>query len=142
MFVGVECGKTKIGYTTLEGRIQRGWTAEDALTVEADTKARMLVTIDGETLPLSAWAKKAGLPRGTLKNRIVRRGWDPKEAISLPAGARGLGGYKPFVALTLNGETKTLQEWCVQFNVHRNTVDARLKRGWTIEAALTTKPHE
>jgi hypothetical protein len=43
--------------------------------------------------------------------------------------------------LILNGESKTLAEWCSIYNIKRNTVNGRLQRGWTIEKALTTKAH-
>lgn len=42
-----------------------------------------LVTIDGHTQSLAAWARAAGLRYDTLRTRL-RNGWDPKEAISRP----------------------------------------------------------
>lgn len=38
--------------------------------------------------------------------------------------------------LTLNGETKTLAEWCRLLSVVDSTVQARLKAGWSDEEAL------
>lgn len=40
--------------------------------------------------------------------------------------------------ITFNGVTMTLTEWSRHFNIDRNTITARLKRGWDIERALTT----
>lgn len=39
--------------------------------------------------------------------------------------------------LTYNGVTKTQAQWCREFNINPTTFLDRLKRGWTIEQALT-----
>lgn len=45
------------------------------------------------------------------------------------------------ILFTIDGETKTLQLWCEQYNIHPNTVTSRIRRfGWTIEEALLTPP--
>ena len=38
----------------------------------------------------------------------------------------------------VEGETKTVHEWCAQYRISRNTVNSRLKRGWPIAKALQT----
>ena len=42
---------------------------------------------------------------------------------------------------TIDGETKTADEWCMQYGVSRGTVSSRVKRGYSIEEAvkLSTK---
>jgi len=40
---------------------------------------------------------------------------------------------------SINGQTKTLQEWCEYFNIRYTTVRGRLARGMPIEKALTTR---
>ena len=40
----------------------------------------------------------------------------------------------------LNGETKTLQEWCEQYNIAFSTVKSRISSNWTIEEAIITPP--
>lgn len=40
---------------------------------------------------------------------------------------------------TIEDETKTLAEWCQQYNISRNTVDKRLQKGLDIKTALTLK---
>lgn len=42
--------------------------------------------------------------------------------------------------LTLNGETKTLQQWADITGIARQVISDRLERGWPIEKALTEKP--
>lgn len=41
------------------------------------------------------------------------------------------------VCYTFNGETKTSKQWCELYNVSQTTLLDRLKRGWTLEQALT-----
>ena len=41
------------------------------------------------------------------------------------------------VFYTINGITKTSKQWCEKYGVSQTTFKDRLKRGWTIEEALT-----
>ena len=41
------------------------------------------------------------------------------------------------VYLSFNGETKTAKQWCEQYGINQTTFSDRVKRGWTIEQALT-----
>lgn len=42
------------------------------------------LTFHGETLPLSAWAEKAGIKERTLHARIIDRGWSVEAALTTP----------------------------------------------------------
>jgi len=42
------------------------------------------------------------------------------------------------VRYEINGETKTLAQWCEQYQIPPNTIQSRRKRGWSIEEAITT----
>lgn len=44
--------------------------------------------------------------------------------------------------ITYNGETRTMSQWAAEFNLDSRRVWARLKRGWSIERALTEKVKE
>lgn len=39
--------------------------------------------------------------------------------------------------ITYNGKTKTQIQWCREYNINATTFSDRLKRGWSIEQALT-----
>lgn len=39
--------------------------------------------------------------------------------------------------LTHNGKTQTVSEWARELNIHRTTINGRLKSGWSVEDALT-----
>ena len=42
--------------------------------------------------------------------------------------------------LTWKGETKTIVDWSIALNLAWNTIYNRLRRGWSIDAALATPP--
>lgn len=44
------------------------------------------------------------------------------------------------VLVTINGVTKCKIEWMEHYGVNKNTVRARIDRGWTVEEALSTPP--
>lgn len=39
--------------------------------------------------------------------------------------------------ITYKGETKIMQDWADQYNMHKTTLQHRLDRGWSVEEALT-----
>jgi hypothetical protein len=39
---------------------------------------------------------------------------------------------------TINGVTKPMMEWCEEYGIAYQCVRARLRRGWSIETAITT----
>lgn len=41
--------------------------------------------------------------------------------------------------LELNGQSKTLAEWSKETGIHHNVIHSRLRRGWDVRRALTTK---
>jgi DNA invertase Pin-like site-specific DNA recombinase len=49
---------------------------------------------------------------------------------------------KKRVKLELNGEFKTLNEWCKEYGINRGTVIRRLKHGYWLEEALTEPMQE
>lgn len=44
--------------------------------------------------------------------------------------------------ITFNGETLTAAEWAQRFGISYSLLSNRLKRGWSIERALTTEKQE
>lgn len=44
--------------------------------------------------------------------------------------------------LSLNGETKCISEWSEQMGFSHGLINGRLRRGWTIERAITTPAHK
>lgn len=40
--------------------------------------------------------------------------------------------------ITHNGETKTASQWAKIYNINRNTLNKRIRRGWSFESAVST----
>jgi hypothetical protein len=85
---------------TIHRRLSVGWTIEAALTCpvvssnpvkpkEAGSRGRpkVLLTHNGRTQSLVAWAKETGINIGTLWFR-VQSGWSDKDVLTAPVGAR------------------------------------------------------
>lgn len=47
---------------------------------------------------------------------------------------------KPAQTLTWNGKTKSFLDWAMVTGLSADAIRSRLKEGWTVEKALTTKP--
>jgi len=47
-----------------------------------------MITFDGVTLNALDWAKKLGLSRGAIWNRIYKFGWDIERAVTTPKGGK------------------------------------------------------
>ena len=92
-------------------------------------------TVNGITGTITELAEEYGIKVPTLFGRIGR-GWTIEEAINIPVG--GIRKRK-FHYVTFNGETMTLTQWQERTGIPRRTIADRLKNGWDIEKALTTK---
>lgn len=64
-----------------------GWTPEDAVSVTERCRARGRRFIEalGQRLTLAEWARRTGLVRETITNRIDVCGWDEERALTTPA---------------------------------------------------------
>lgn len=70
---------------TLLKRLNRGWDVRKAVNTPAHTRRNnrqwRRYKLDGESLALGEWAKRAGLRRETLRYR-VEHGWDMRRAVT------------------------------------------------------------
>lgn len=107
-----------------------------------NTSVNRLITFNGVTKCLAEWSDETGLSSAVIKQRIDVLGWSIDEAFTIPAEKscnwRGTS-HKDAVLLTYNGESLTHREWANRLGLARGVIYLRLKRGWTIEKALTTK---
>lgn len=58
------------------------------LEQQRNSRRNRLITFRGETLPLSVWAERTGLPYGALRQRISTYGWTPERALTFPRVVR------------------------------------------------------
>jgi hypothetical protein len=79
-----------------------------------------LLTIDGETMPVSAWAERSGVNRSTIFARIYK-GWAPKAAV-FTVGQRSR-------LFEVDGIFRTVAEWSEVSGVAPQTIRARIRSG-------------
>lgn len=84
--------------------------------------------INGEYLTIREISEKYNFPYKLLKGRI-----DNKETVYQAL----YGDHDIGTKLKFNGETKTLIEWSRITGIKPITIHARLRRGWSVEDALT-----
>lgn len=82
----------------------------------------VLLTRDGRTQNVSAWAKELGISKQALFQRLQK--YPPAEALSEKQPARP--GQK--VLLTHNGKTACLAVWARHLGIPRSTLRNRLKK--------------
>jgi len=75
---------------TLFKRMQRGMSFKEAIAASkiaqgsVPRKDNVNLTIDGETKSRAAWSRESGVGAGTIRDRMVKLGWDAKEAVFTP----------------------------------------------------------
>lgn len=101
------------------------------------------ITINGETRCAEEWCRLFGINRSTFQSRIKKLGWtDPVKALSTPVQEQGVPSTripKPRkrVFLTLDGETRGIDEWATTTGINAYTLRWRAKSGWSDHDTLT-----
>lgn len=61
------------------------------MTAQANNTTRNhRITYNGETLTMSEWARKSGIPYSTLRSRVNLLGWDVGRALTQPIRCKGI----------------------------------------------------
>jgi hypothetical protein len=117
---------------------------------ERTKHAAKLYEIDGEQKTLTEWAAVAGVTVATLMKRMYRKPLAEAVAMSNqadPLEPQGDIGYTKLknggpIAKTLThaGETLTVKQWSERTGIGIATIGYRLRKGWTVEQALTGAP--
>lgn len=118
------------------------WT--DSKTQNRNRRSNVTLTLNGVTKPVSAWAEDLGVSKEVIYQRLKNLGWSTEDALTIPPGKafnwRGTT-HKDAATLTFDGRTQTYRQWADELGVSTATILSRLKRGWTVERALTTPKH-
>ena len=154
----------RINRHTLEDRIERGWDIGRALTLlpqkyEKPIKPHGL----SKTPEFRAWIAMRNVCKNTNDSRYENYGgrgiricerWSSFENFYLdlakrPSPKHGLsrknndGNYEPdnciwatLVEISSNRKTMILSDWAKLYKIKKNTLRARLERGWSIEQSL------
>lgn len=83
-----------------------------------------------------------GISAHTLKKYAIEKGLTWTHYRQCPnRSPRPVGiKYKNSHIIECLGKSMSLADWSRQLGVHHKTILDRLKKGWTVEAALTTPP--
>ncbi len=91
----------------------------------SNTRRSRMLTHDGITMTVSAWARRTGIDVGTIQFRL-RSGWTVEEALTIPV--RSLESR----TLSHNGLTLTLKEWSARLSVPYHTLYSRINSGMAV----------
>ena len=107
------------------------WESDNLIQQNNKTTNR-LVTLDGQALTVSEWARKTGISKSSIGDRLDR-GWSAKKALSTK-------NYRdpPKRLITWQGETKTLEDWATPLGMTKTGLRSRLNNGVPLRKALTT----
>ena len=88
------------------------------------------------------WAMDNGYEEGLSIDRIDNdKGYFP-ENCRWSSSKEQSNNRRTNYNVVLNGEKKTLSEWCEELQLNYKTVKTRMHRGWTIEEALELVPRK
>lgn len=94
------------------------------------------IEYDGEIKTLEKWSETVGINKSLIYRRL-ENGWGVEKAlIEKPIVGKNQYGFK---TIEYNGEFHTLADWERITGISKKTIFDRLKRGWSVERALTEK---
>lgn len=97
------------------------------------------ITIDPSWMDFENFLRDMGeAPPGMSLERVDNDGNYCKENCIWASWEDQYRNRRTSILITLEGETKTISEWCRHYGINRSVYVSRTKRGWSIEAALTT----
>ena len=132
--ISAMCGAYGIHRNTFMLRRKKGMTLEQALTGGPRTiKDHLGNTYRDKTAMCKAYDLSTSAFNGRLK-----AGWTLEESLTLPWGWSKVRACKDHLGNTY----QTTQAMCGAYGIHCNTFMFRIKKGMTLEQALTTAKHE
>ncbi len=92
----------------------------------------------GREQTLSRWCKELNLNYGLVNARLNQCKWSVEKAFETPVMPSKCDDRCKKV--TIRGETKLLRDWLKMYKVSRRTYCDRVRKGQSIEEAITTTP--
>jgi hypothetical protein len=105
----------------------------DVKTQNRNKRLNVMVEFRGETKCVTEWAEIVGIHANDLRYRLKH--WTIEEALTMKPFEKALPNER---RLTYNGETKSISAWGKTCGITRKAIEYRLKKGMTVEEALTT----
>ena len=91
-------------------------------------------TINNVTKPLSEWCDEYNMPISVVGSRIRVMGWSIEKALTTPITYP----TDRSSIVEINGEQRTIKDWCEYYGIARNTVYGHVRRGMDLVSAITT----
>ena len=118
------------------------WT--DWKTQERNRRNTRRAEYAGIEMSLAAWAEFFHVEPQLFYNRY-RAGWDIERIVREPNNAKYGTSDESRVCrskahskyFTIDGVTKSTREWADEFGIDPNVIHMRIRRGWTVEKAIT-----
>jgi hypothetical protein len=117
-------------------RIEKGWTLKDALTIKAGEKLgamkRCKDHLGNEFKSVDEMCRYYSISYRAFRGRIDK-GWSLEKALTAEVNSRGPSRIVDY----LGNEYSSRAEMCMAYNILPDTFAARIKKGWSVEDALT-----
>lgn len=124
-FDGATIDRVDNGSGYLPGNVKWSTQTEQARNRRNNT----LLTYNGKTQCLSAWAEETGIHRSVIQTRL-KWGWDIDGTLTQPVRKRQR-------LITYSGRTQHVAAWAKEVGLDRATIRSRLELGWDIDRAFT-----
>lgn len=98
------------------------------LTQQRNRRSNRILTHNGLSLPVSAWAERTGIHMNTLGKRI-RDGWPTDRALTEPVQIE--------TPLIYEGVSLSISAWAERTGIPQPILSGRIHRGWSVERTLT-----
>ena len=97
-----------------------------------NTSRNVMLTFEGKTMCAKEWSRLTGIKSETIRYRKNKLGWSDEKTLTTPV-------YIPktvSTTLTVNGETKTIQEWSKYSKISPSVIIHRIRSGWDATSAV------
>lgn len=102
-----------------------------------NTRRNIYFTIDGETRLMVEWCEHFGIDHANVRHRM-NIGWSVEDAFKIPEKKTNKNNSIN-ILFTMDGETKSIKDWCVQYGINLKTFRHRWEKiGMSTEQSIKT----